>query len=153
MERSTRFELISKLGEGGMGVVYEAHDRKRNMRVALKQLRKLDASNLYQFKREFRALSDLSHPNIVHLHELVSEPEEDRWFLSMELVDGTDFIGHVRSSRWEPSSSDDAEALDTNTDRTMDTRVVNPVSRRAGTVETPVVAVAPGEIVDIAEIV
>ena len=90
---TSRFELLAKLGEGGMGIVHEAQDRERDMRVALKTMRRLDASSLYQFKREFRALGDLSHPNIVALYELVSEGDD--WFLVMELVAGTDFITHV----------------------------------------------------------
>lgn len=95
---TSRFKLIRKLGQGGMGIVYEAHDRERNMRVALKTLRTINASRLYQFKREFRALADLSHPNIVELYELFAEDEQ--WFLTMELVAGSDFITYVRGPGW-----------------------------------------------------
>ena len=151
MERSTRFELISKLGEGGMGVVYEALDRERNMRVALKMLRRLDASSLYQFKREFRALSDLSHPNIVALYELVSEGDD--WFLSMELVQGTDFITYVRGSGSGLAASDTPSAVGSSAENTLDTRVVHPVSRR--NIGSPVkpVTVAPGEVVALGELI
>jgi serine/threonine protein kinase/tetratricopeptide (TPR) repeat protein len=97
-----RFELIRKLGEGGMGVVYEAHDNERQMRVALKTLRDLDASSLYRFKREFRALTDISHPNIIGFYELVSEGND--WFFTMELVDGIDFVRWVRPAGWFSSS-------------------------------------------------
>ncbi len=93
-----RFELIRKLGEGGEGLVYEAHDNERDMRVALKTLRELDATSLYRFKKEFRALNDVSHPNIVGLYDLVSE--RDDWFFTMELVDGADFTTYVRPSGW-----------------------------------------------------
>jgi serine/threonine protein kinase/tetratricopeptide (TPR) repeat protein len=93
-----RFELIRKLGEGGMGLVYEAHDNDRDMRVALKTLRDLDASSLYRFKREFRALTDVSHPNVIGLYELVSEGND--WFFTMELVEGVDFISYVRPAGW-----------------------------------------------------
>ena len=88
-----RFELRRQLGQGGMGVVYEAYDRARDMRVALKTLRRLDANALLRFKREFRALSDISHPNIIRLHELVSEGRD--WFFSMEFVDGEDLVSYV----------------------------------------------------------
>lgn len=91
---SVRFRLHDKLGEGGAGIVYDAYDQARDMRVALKTLRHVDALGLYRFKREFRALSDLSHPNIINLYELVSEGDE--WFLTMELIAGRDFITHVR---------------------------------------------------------
>src|SRR5436305_7302413 len=97
-----RFELLRKLGEGAMGLVYEAHDGERDMRVALKTLRELDASSLYRFKREFRALTDISHPNIIGFYELHSEGND--WFFTMELVEGTDFVHWVRPPGWLSSS-------------------------------------------------
>ena len=54
-----RFSVIRRLGAGGMGVVYEAFDRERNERVALKTLREFDARALYRFKQEFRSLSEI----------------------------------------------------------------------------------------------
>ena len=91
---SDRFEVIRTLGSGGMGVVYEALDRERDERVAVKTLRNLNASLLYRLKKEFRALADLSHPNLVSLYELFSE--EGSWFYTMELVEGTTFLKYVR---------------------------------------------------------
>ncbi|WP_428268805.1 serine/threonine-protein kinase PknK [Haliangium sp.] len=86
--------MLRSLGHGGMGVVYEAYDRERDMRVALKALRRLDTSRLVRLKREFRALAKLCHPNIVGLYELVCEGEE--WFFTMELVEGEDVVSFVR---------------------------------------------------------
>jgi serine/threonine protein kinase/tetratricopeptide (TPR) repeat protein len=88
-----RFRLVRRLGEGGMGVVYEALDTERNARVALKTVRTMTAESLARFKREFRAVQDVHHPNLATIGELVSEA--DRLFFTMELVEGTDFIGHV----------------------------------------------------------
>ncbi len=75
-------------------MVYEAFDRERNSRVALKTIRIATAEALARFKNEFRALQDLQHPNLVRLDELLEA--DGTWFFTMELVDGTDFINHVR---------------------------------------------------------
>ncbi len=88
-----RFELVRTLGEGGCGIVYEVIDRERQSHVALKALTRLDAAALYRFKREFRALGEVSHRNLVQLHELVSA--NDDWFFTMELVSGVDFLSYV----------------------------------------------------------
>jgi serine/threonine protein kinase len=95
---SKRFTMRRRLGEGGMGVVYEAFDEERRASVALKTLNRFDAGALARFKREFRALQGLAHPNLVALDELFVE--NDQWFFTMELLDGVDFVSHVRG---EPS--------------------------------------------------
>ncbi len=88
-----RYEVLRCIGRGGMGIVYEAQDRERQERVALKALLNCDAAALYLFKQEFRTLADVHHPNLVRLHELVAT---DRVFFAMELVRGTDFLTYVR---------------------------------------------------------
>ena len=70
---SKRYVIERELGHGGMGVVYQALDLERNTRVALKALTQRDAVNIYRLKNEFRQLADLSHPNLVTLHELCNE--------------------------------------------------------------------------------
>lgn len=88
-----RFVVQQKLGEGSMGAVYLAYDQERKARVALKTLRRVDASGIYRFKREFRALTDVHHRNLVGLYELFVEGDE--WFFTMEYVPGVPFLDHV----------------------------------------------------------
>jgi hypothetical protein len=94
IERSERFEIVRQLGAGGMGIVYEAIDRQRGARVALKTLKNLDGGSLFRFKREYRSLQGLQHPNLVSLGDLVEEA--GAWFFTMDLVRGVDFLRHVR---------------------------------------------------------
>jgi serine/threonine protein kinase len=91
---SKRFDIVRTVGAGGMGVVFEAHDRQRDMRVAVKTLKRWSGALLLRFKNEFRALTDLHHRNLVQLYELFQEGPY--WFFSMELVRGVDFLTHVR---------------------------------------------------------
>jgi tetratricopeptide (TPR) repeat protein len=88
-----RFHVVRRLGEGGMGVVYEALDRERNARVALKTLRTMNPEQLLALKHEFRALQDVTHPNLVTLGELIED--DDRWFFTMELVEGSNVLRYV----------------------------------------------------------
>ena len=85
-----RFLVQRRLGAGAFGVVYEAYDRQEGSLVALKVLRFAEADALYRFKKGFRALADIRHPNLVSFYELTSE--DGLWFFSMELVPGVDFI-------------------------------------------------------------
>jgi serine/threonine protein kinase/tetratricopeptide (TPR) repeat protein len=91
---TARFALVRELGSGGMGIVYEAVDRVRSSRVALKTLNRLDPTDLYRFKKEFRSLQSLVHPNLVTLYELICEAGQ--WFFTMELVEGEDFLTYIR---------------------------------------------------------
>lgn len=88
-----RFQVVERLGQGGMGVVYEVYDRERQVRVALKTLLRGSADALLLFKQEFRALQDLRHPNLVKLGELFED--HGQWFFTMELVEGESFVRYV----------------------------------------------------------
>ena len=85
------YEIVSQIGEGGMGVVYRARDTKLNRDVALKVLPDLfasDADRLARFNREAQTLASLNHPNIAHIHGL--EESGGVRALVMELVEGDD---------------------------------------------------------------
>jgi serine/threonine protein kinase/tetratricopeptide (TPR) repeat protein len=90
----SRFKILRRIGEGGMGMVYETMDVERGVRVALKTVIHHDADALARFKHEFRSLQDIHHPNLVGLGELVAD--EDDVFFTMELVEGTDLLTYVR---------------------------------------------------------
>lgn len=90
-----RFRIREKLGQGGMGAVFRAYDLERGHDVALKSLTRLNPDDLYRLKNEFRALTQIRHPNLVHLYELFVENSEG--FFTMELVTGSDFIDFVRA--------------------------------------------------------
>ena len=110
-----RFEVVRCIGRGGMGTVYEARDRERLQRVALKTLLRFDPSALFLFKQEFRTLADVQHPNLVRLHELVATQGEQVFF-TMELVRGIDFIEHVHKPEArdaEGAAADRASPVDT----------------------------------------
>jgi hypothetical protein len=89
-----RFQVVRRLGQGGMGLVYEALDREKGTRVALNTLLRSTPDALIRFKREFRALADITHPNLVELGELFEH--QGVWFFSMELVTGVAFSEWVR---------------------------------------------------------
>jgi serine/threonine protein kinase len=95
--RIAHYELIEKLGEGGMGVVYKARDMRLGRVVALKILpvdRTADKERRRRFLVEAQAASALNHPNIVGLLDIGSEDGAD--YLTMEYVEGrtlADVIG------------------------------------------------------------
>lgn len=89
-----RFLVGRLLGSGGFGWVYEAWDQDACAKVALKVFRPGNADLLYGFKREFRALAELRHPGLVRFFEMFSEGHD--WFFTMELIHGTDLLGHIR---------------------------------------------------------
>jgi len=98
-----RFAIQSFLGAGGMGSVYEAYDRQRQSRVALKVMRQVGGPWIFRFKQEFRSLAGIVHPNLVTLHELIQW--QDQWLFTMELVPGVSFSRSRRSSGPAPAST------------------------------------------------
>ncbi|MGC4087808.1 MAG: protein kinase [Polyangiaceae bacterium] len=95
--------MLSKreLGRGSSGIVFEVEDVERGVTLALKSLRSVTPAAVLQLKREFRALSDVTHDNLVLLHELFCEGPE--WFFTMELVDGAPLV--VKHAPSEPPAA------------------------------------------------
>jgi len=85
---SSRYRIVRKLGEGGMGEVYAAHDERLDRPVAIKRLRpdRSDGQERERLWREARAAASVNHPNICQLYEIDSDGGE--LFLAMELLDG-----------------------------------------------------------------
>jgi Tol biopolymer transport system component/predicted Ser/Thr protein kinase len=85
----SHYEVLDKLGEGGMGVVYKARDLHLDRFVAVKVLAPgavSDAGRRQRFAQEAKAASALSHPNIVHIYDI--DRVDDIDFISMEFVTG-----------------------------------------------------------------
>ncbi|HEY7819045.1 MAG TPA: serine/threonine-protein kinase, partial [Vicinamibacteria bacterium] len=86
--RIGHYEILEKLGEGGMGVVYAARDERLSRTVALKTMSSLatDESARKRFWREARAAAGVNHPHVCQIHEIGEEGTE--LFLVMELLEG-----------------------------------------------------------------
>lgn len=95
-----RFMVIGHIGSGGFGEVYRVVDSVSGSELALKVLRQATPSALANFKREFRTLADIRHPNLVALEELMCH--DGQWMFTMECVDGANLLAFInRAPRHE----------------------------------------------------
>lgn len=91
-----RYEIRSKIGEGGMGEVYLAQDTKLDRKVAIKFLSEKyskDSDKLNRFIQEAKAASALNHPNILTVHEIGEV--DDTNYIATEFIDGHTLREHL----------------------------------------------------------
>src|SRR5262249_45569132 len=91
-----RYQVRGRLGGGGMGVVYEAHDPLLDRKLAIKVLRSdaLTEQMHARLLREAQALARLSHPNVVGVHDVGSS--NGRVFIAMDLIEGCNVAEWLR---------------------------------------------------------
>src|SRR5258706_8243468 len=91
------YEILAKLGEGGMGEVYRAKDAKLNREIAIKVLPAAvgqDPERLSRFRREAQTLASLNHPDIAAIYGL--DEADGKLFLVLELVEGEDLAERLK---------------------------------------------------------
>ncbi|MEX1029204.1 MAG: Stk1 family PASTA domain-containing Ser/Thr kinase [Paenibacillaceae bacterium] len=89
-ELGKRYEVIERVGGGGMAIVYKAHDSLLNRKVAVKVLRQQytnDDDFIRRFRREAQAAASLSHPNIVSIYDVGQD--DDVYYIVMEYIEGS----------------------------------------------------------------
>src|SRR6476619_4483692 len=103
--RIGRYAIVRKLGEGGMGIVYAAHDDRLNRTIALKTLTApaSDETARQRLWREARAAASVNHPNICQIYEVGEDG--GRLFIAMELLEGEALSERLRRGPLSPSDA------------------------------------------------
>ena len=120
------FQIVRKIGRGGMGIVYEAVEKSLKRRVALKVLGPGVAGSskqIQRFRREAEAAARLHHTNIVPVYGIGEE--NDLHFFAMQFIDGVPLSDVIRTVSGRPARSDDSAASD---GETLADRLLPPVS-------------------------
>jgi serine/threonine protein kinase/tetratricopeptide (TPR) repeat protein len=142
------FELLSRLGRGGMGIVYRAWQPSLGRQVALKtMLRGDDPKAEQRFNREIRALGRVEHPGVVKVY--TSGVDGETWYYAMELIDGADLArvcerlassraSDVDDDRWHTAVSSACEKA-----RAQETPISQQAPQPSGSEEAGTDAPAP----------
>ncbi len=103
--RIGHYAIARKLGEGGMGVVYAAHDDRLKRTVALKTMSSLahDETARQRFWREARAAASVNHPNVCQIYEIGED--SGQLFIAMELLEGKPLADHLTRGPMSPSEA------------------------------------------------
>jgi serine/threonine-protein kinase len=99
LDRIGKYRILGKIGEGGMGEVYRAHDPLLNRSVAVKTISRGagDAEFRQRFQREAQAVARLNHPNVVTVYDFGEE--DGVTYMAMELLEGRDLKELIASGR------------------------------------------------------
>lgn len=98
-----RYEVISEIGRGSMGVVYKAHDPNLDLTIALKVLRQDRMSSdsfMKRFLSEAKALGRLDHPNIIRVYNV--DEDQGNVYIAMEFIEGESLNDVIQRKRFTP---------------------------------------------------
>ncbi len=101
-----RYEILARIGEGGMGVVYKARQVSIDRVIAIKMLNPQMASDqqwVQRFSNEARACSRLQHPNTIRMFDFGQSQQDGRYFLTMEFLEGMVLRGAIQQGPMAPN--------------------------------------------------
>lgn len=99
-----RYRLVRRVGEGGMGEVWHAHDASLDEHVALKLVTAATPNAAERFRREVKLARRVVHPHCARVFDLGDDPRTGQLFLTMELVDGTSLAKLMHEHRLSPGA-------------------------------------------------